>query len=313
MKTAIIMLTAFAGAASPVAAVTGASVTLYANLSPTRIPNVHGTVVGGVVPDYILTSPSFDAYSANVIAALEAEQTSRGGSIDTTPTAFNTLTRTTFNAGETFATPFHSWRGDLVPTGAFAGEYGTFLRLATRIVSPTVFTLADVVESDTDTPDLPTVFTSTFADQIKAYGLTAVGINYGADGKLGGGDDIVYNSAGVDPATTPINELDYIGSANFAFLPPEDFYACPDGYCGSVGAAFDDYEKNFIAVFAPFDITTTISLAPGGVTTASASFAGTITGVPEPTSWALLIAGFGIVGCVMRRRASATKPLSIQV
>ena len=197
MKTRIIILAAIAVAASPAAAVTEASVTLYANLSPTRIPNVHGTVVGGVVPDYILQSPSFDTYSANVIAALEAGQTSRGGSIDTTPTAFNTLTRTTVNAGETFATPFHSWRGDLAPTGAFAGEYGTFLRLATKIVSPTAFTLADVVESDTDTPDLPTVFTSTFADQIKAYGLTAVGINYGADGKRGGGDDTVYDSAGL--------------------------------------------------------------------------------------------------------------------
>jgi hypothetical protein len=30
------------------------------------------------------------------------------------------------------------------------------------------------------------------------------------------------------------------------------------------------------------------------------------TGVPEPTSWALMIGGFGLVGAAMRRRAAAT-------
>jgi hypothetical protein len=35
------------------------------------------------------------------------------------------------------------------------------------------------------------------------------------------------------------------------------------------------------------------------------SATGTFTAVPEPASWAMLIAGFGLTGAVMRRRRMA--------
>ena len=42
----------------------------------------------------------------------------------------------------------------------------------------------------------------------------------------------------------------------------------------------------------------------GGLSSAIAQGA-VVTGVPEPTSWAMLIAGFGLVGAVARRRSAA--------
>jgi hypothetical protein len=33
-------------------------------------------------------------------------------------------------------------------------------------------------------------------------------------------------------------------------------------------------------------------------------------GVPEPASWAMLIAGFGLTGAAMRRRAAALKSVA---
>ena len=49
-----------------------------------------------------------------------------------------------------------------------------------------------------------------------------------------------------------------------------------------------------------------------GVSGTSASYAGTLafTAVPEPATWALMIAGFGVVGGSLRRRRSIPRPIA---
>lgn len=46
----------------------------------------------------------------------------------------------------------------------------------------------------------------------------------------------------------------------------------------------------------------TVVFGPGGVTTGEASFAGSITTIPEPATWGMMILGFGTVGAMARRK-----------
>jgi hypothetical protein len=46
----------------------------------------------------------------------------------------------------------------------------------------------------------------------------------------------------------------------------------------------------------------TVVFGEGGVTRGQASFAGAITAVPEPATWAMMMLGFGMVGGMARRR-----------
>ncbi len=59
----------------------------------------------------------------------------------------------------------------------------------------------------------------------------------------------------------------------------------------------------FLNATGMFDSAGTLTF-PGGRPTVQQAFAGTITapGIPEPASWALMIAGFGLTGAAARRR-----------
>jgi hypothetical protein len=67
----------------------------------------------------------------------------------------------------------------------------------------------------------------------------------------------------------------------------------------------------FVAAFDDTDTFTTVSfwgdgfgefLVAGGTLRYATLDPGTLPGIPEPASWAMMIAGFGLVGAVMRRR-----------
>ena len=47
-----------------------------------------------------------------------------------------------------------------------------------------------------------------------------------------------------------------------------------------------------------------VTFAPGQTYTASNGTVLSVSGIPEPASWALLLAGFGLTGAVMRRRVA---------
>jgi hypothetical protein len=46
----------------------------------------------------------------------------------------------------------------------------------------------------------------------------------------------------------------------------------------------------------------TVVFGPGGVTTGEARFTGSVTTIPEPATWGMMITGFGIIGASLRRR-----------
>jgi hypothetical protein len=95
------------------------------------------------------------------------------------------------------------------------------------------------------------------------------------------------------------------GILQFASLAP-----VPDGtYIGAPDAAFDSgkFAKGTISLAAGDTLSFKAITIPDGYTDgtlAVTSLGGP--GVPEPASWALMIAGFGLVGAAMRRRTAVT-------
>lgn len=180
-----------------VSARASSTVQLLPNLSPVRAPDGMG--------GFLYVSPSFAAYQANVLAGLAAGGVATG----TGPSAFEPLSRTDFSPNEALGTPFHSWRGDLSPTGPYAGEFGTYIRIAALVTSSTVFTTNDVylstVASDFSVPEFSLGSAYPFDEDF-------AGLSYGADGVRGGGDDTFYAS-GAANASTALNELYYTGAA----------------------------------------------------------------------------------------------------
>lgn len=252
-------------------------------------------------------SASFAPYAQNAIGAMLDNESSRGGSIADTPTAFETLPGHKIRYTDLLGTEFPSWRLDFNPAGAFAGEKGTWWRVGTRIESDVTFTLADVSvfqsnPFETNTTSLAELFTTNYPDGGFSPVL-GVGIWYGPDGVRGGGDDVTCDSAACDVFTQPLNlfawrgygKLDYITNAGL-----DDFF-------GGDKAALREDQRLFYAgaygFFTPpftFDFTYTVN-GRGGIL-AENSFRGIVTGVPEPHSWAMLIVGFGLSGAVLRRR-----------
>ena len=137
-------------------------------------------------------------------------------------------------------------------------------------------------------------FNATSTDPLNAFGFAAgaytygtgyVGINFGANGVLGGGDDTVVNSG---PNTQLVNELFGRGSGNsFAALcsgcTPAQNQAAIDAAAASPGT--------------PFSFRGTYSI---GDFSGSGTF--DVSAVPEPSNWVMLILGFAGIGFMAYRR-----------
>lgn len=258
-------------AAAPAAA--QSSIDLYAHLSPVRAPNDNG--------GFHYVSPSFPDYQANVIAGLAGG----GQAVGSGPAAFVPLTRTAYSAFETTGTPFNSWRGEVSPPGAYAGEFGTYLRVAARVVSSQRFSLDNVFVAATGSDyDYP-------AESLASLGIYTAGdlagLSYGADGVAGGGDDSYYD-ASTFAAATQVNELYFVGSGQAnGYYTAEETVALggPSGVYADANA--------FFGAYAPYRVGVTFSLRQNDLELASNTFNGTVVAVPEPAAWALMFAGLG--------------------
>ncbi len=158
-------------------------------------------------------SPSWGAYMANVMQALQNGLLSVGDrSAD--PTAYEEIVR--FTPGDVMVTSFSSWRGVAEPPVPFNNEYGNRLHFALVALGDGTerFTLADVqfaiLSSDGELNYIGDLSGTSL------NGTSRVGVDYGDDRVLGGGDDTIYDSG--EPDTTTLDALFYIGVGN-AYWP----------------------------------------------------------------------------------------------
>ncbi|THD51433.1 MAG: PEP-CTERM sorting domain-containing protein [Phenylobacterium sp.] len=116
-----------------------------------------------------------------------------------------------------------------------------------------------------------------------------VGVLYGADGVLGGGDDTFVTSG---PNTQLVNAIFGRGSGNSFENDPSDPVSTLAEQEASLEAAasFAGQPTQFTGTYriGDFNGSGTFDIA-----------------VPEPASWALMILGFGGVGAALRRRHRA--------
>lgn len=218
------------------------------------------------VPSFGIVSPSFAGFAGNTLFGLQNGRRDVGGSILFTPTAFNTIGGPISNRSgkvkvsvyDTWATKGNSWRGLSPSHGLFAGERGTHFRAAAAITSHTTFTLADVVLSATYAFLPPGTVISAPLGGLPGQGLFQSfesnrlrGIDWGPDGRPGGGDDKVYDGNNPGSFTTPINQLLFVGQGEVGFADPSD--------PASDAQQFADYAA-FLQQFAPFTFTYTYSL-----------------------------------------------------
>ncbi|MCR4274460.1 MAG: hypothetical protein NUW02_00190 [Candidatus Campbellbacteria bacterium] len=154
-------------------------------------------------------SPSWSGYLANAMNALQ-NGLSVVGDRETDPTAYSALVR--YFPGDVMVTSFSSWRGISEPPAPFNGEYGNRMHFGLVALGDGLewFTLANVqfaiLSSDGQLNYIGSLVGTTL------NGTTRVGVNYGPDRVLGGGDDIVYNSGESD--STVLDALYYVGVGN---------------------------------------------------------------------------------------------------
>jgi hypothetical protein len=250
-------------------------------------------------PNYF-GSPSFAGWGANAVNALENGLSSVGNPA-TDPTAYYQVTNGTDTSN--LVTSFPSWQGQADPGtnfgAAFANELGNRLHFGLLVNgNGTQVSLSELTFNmhSSDPGDL-FAFSGDFSSD--DYSSVRVGIDFGSDGKLGGGDD-TYVTSGA--GTQLVDAFVYIGVGNA--LDPVADAGCvlpPSPTVAQEQAALD-CGKAFYDSLMPFSITTDYSLVSDTVEIASTSetvdFA-----VPEPVS--AILFGTGLVGFAVGRRRKA--------
>jgi hypothetical protein len=272
-----VVLAGLSLAALPLATVPGKAQSFPSlHVAPSLAPNAYG-------------SPSFAPYSVNAVNALQAGSITNGD--PTKPTYYSTVSNITTR--DIVVTGFPSWHGQANPGSVygadFANELGNRLHFGVQIISSDIaFSLNDVQFSMNST-DAGNAFQYSGDLSGLTYEARRVGINYGKDGKKGGGDDVVYMNG--EDGSSLINELDYVGIGN-AFEPDPSYMGSDQDKINQTVAYLDS--------LGSFDITTTYSLfeIEGSATVHVAPAA-----VPEPGALAML-GGLGTsgLGFVLRRR-----------
>jgi len=251
-------------------------------VTPTLAPNGFG-------------SPSYAGWVSNAVQAMYHGYTSFGD--PNAPTYFHA--QSVVGASQGIVTGFPSWKGYADPGtkfgAAFANELGNRMHFSLRItgddqqisISQLMLTMAS---SD---PDNALGFS--YAAGAYNYSNDYQGVLKGGDGMLGTGDDVFITSG---PNTQLVDAIVGRGSGN-SLEPDCDVptYHCPTDAAGRQ-KAINDAAAYWSPNGGTFTGTYTLGAATG-----SGTF--TITAVPEPATWALMIGGFGLIGAAARRRRTA--------
>jgi hypothetical protein len=131
--------------------------------------------------------------------------------------------------------------------------------------------------------------TRPFGNAAGAYNYSTgfVGVQYGKDGKLGGGDDVFITSG---PNTQLVDALFGRGSGNSLAA-----------VCHGCSLAEQQAALDAVAAYpgSPFTFTGTYTI---GEDAGSGTF--NIANVPEPSTWAMMVLGFAGIGFMAYRRKS---------
>lgn len=108
--------------------------------------------------------------------------------------------------------------------------------------------------------------------------------------------DSVFVSEGTNLSATMSNLLfDYSGSSGYALFQKGSFGTGQQYYCNASVA--DTCFQGASAIAESFNSPSAQVEARTGLQSI-----GTVTAVPEPAAWAMMIGGFGLIGSLMRRR-----------
>lgn len=271
MKIKLLSATAALVVAAPVAAQTAPVITV----TPTLAPNAFG-------------SPSYAAWVSNSINAQKFGLPVYG--TPDTPTFYQA--QSVVGAAEGIVTGFASWKGSADPGTVYgpqyANELGNRMMFGIKIVAGSAqFSISQVSFSATSS-DAGDALGFSSDPGFFSYSDEYVGVLKGNDGQLGTADD-VYITSGAN--TQLVDEVLGRGRGT-------SFAAYCDGCTpAQQQQAIDDAAGYFTA---PTTFTGTYSLF--GVQGSGTFTILPTAAVPEPATWGMMIAGFGLAGAAMRRR-----------
>jgi hypothetical protein len=263
------------------AALFGASVAQATTITvtPTLAPNAFG-------------SPSYSGWVANAVQAMYQGASSYGD--PNAPTYFHA--QSVVSASEGIVTGFPSWKGSADPGAkfgaAYANELGNRMSFSLRVTGDDQQISISQLSLTMMSSDPANGLGFTFAAGGYNYSADYQGVLMGMDGMLGTGDDVFITSGA---NTQLVDAIVGRGSGNsFAAY-------CTGCTVAQQQQAIDD-AASYWTQFGGGTFTGTYTL---GSATGSGTF--TITAVPEPATWALMIGGFGLIGAVARRRRGAMR------
>jgi PEP-CTERM motif len=231
-------------------------------------------------------SPSFAGAEANAVQGMMNGGVATGSG----PTAFTPVTNVT--PAQTVVTQFRSWMGVVDPGTAFgaayANESGNRMTFAFSAISDPSHEFSISQMSFTGHSSDPSGVLN-FGNAAGAYNYSTgfVGVQYGKDGKLGGGDDVFITSG---PNTQLVDALFGRGSGNSLAA-----------VCHGCSLAEQQAALDAVAAYpgSPFTFTGTYTI---GEDAGSGTF--NIANVPEPSTWAMMVLGFAGIGFMAYRRKS---------
>lgn len=235
------------------------------------------TVVPWLAPN-AFGSPSFSSAEANAVQGMMNGGVPTGSG----PTAF--IPQSNVTSAQAIVTGFPSWMGVAGPTGAYANELGNRMTFGLSAISnpQNEFSISRLSFNATSSdPGNALAFGN--AAGVYNYGTGYVGVLYGANGVLGGGDDTFITSG---PNTQLVDALFGRGSGNsFAAL------------CSPCTVAQEQAAIDAAASGPGFSFTGTYTI---GSDSGSGTF--NVAAVPEPSTWAMMILGFAGIGFMAYRR-----------
>jgi hypothetical protein len=171
---------------------------------------------------------------------------------------------------------------------AYANELGNRMHFGVVIDGGGTQFSIDQLSFDAHSGDPGDILAFNFAAGDYSYSSAYVGVLYGADGHMGGGDDTFITGG---PASQLVDGLIGRGSGNS--IP---------AYCP--GCTIAQQQQAIADAAHQLGRSTTFT---GVYSLGDSSGSGTFTiTVPEPATWAMMILGFGLVGAAARRRQAPT-------